>query len=503
MRTDIPAELLAKVPAGVATRYRVVPLGLEGDGLVLGIADASNILLVDELSVLLGCPVEARELPIDELSVLIDRHYGAGAQTVAGVLAGLADEAESEETEGGEELANQAPVVRLVNSMISEALQLQASDIHIEPFEDRVRLRFRVDGVLQEVTPPPRRLYAGVVSRIKVMAGLNIAERRLPQDGRFRLKMAGREVDVRVSTAPTVHGESIVLRLLDRASILLTLPQLGFSPEVLATFQRLIALPHGLILVTGPTGSGKTTTLYAALNAINSPEKKIITIEDPVEYQLAGVNQMQVKEKIGFTFARGLRHILRQDPDIVLVGEIRDQETARMAVQAALTGHLVFATLHTNDAAGAVTRLLDMEVEPYLVASTVRGLLAQRLVRVLCPECKAPYHPTPSEAIALSSAGLAELEAAASSESGEAASEFHQPLGCPACGGTGYRGRTALYELIEITPELSSLILGRPSSSKVREAAVAQGLVTLRQDGLNKAAHGITSLSEIWRVAAE
>ncbi|MDI6870537.1 MAG: GspE/PulE family protein [Bacillota bacterium] len=486
--TEIPEDLRSRIPAEVATRYRVLPVEWERGALVVGMADPSNLLLLDELAVLLGCRVRGVAVPPAELDGLVDRYYGAGSQTVAGVLAGLSEEGEQEEAEGAEELANQAPVVRLVNSMIAEALRKRASDVHLEPFEGQVRLRYRIDGVLREETPPPRRLWSGVVSRIKVMAGLNIAERRLPQDGRFRLRLGGREVDVRVSTVPTVHGESVVLRLLDRASLLLTLSELGFSPEVQAAFERLIALPHGLILVTGPTGSGKTTTLYAALSAINTPEKKIITIEDPVEYQLHGVNQLQVKEKIGFTFARGLRHILRQDPDIILVGEIRDRETARMAVQAALTGHLVFSTLHTNDAAGGVTRLLDMELEPYLVASTVRGLLAQRLVRVLCPECKIPCQPSEVPGQMAASAGAA---------------VFYRPSGCPACGGTGYRGRTALYELIVMTPEISQLVLTRPAARAVREVALRQGLVTLRADGLRKAAAGVTSLAEVWRVTSE
>ncbi|HHW13837.1 MAG TPA: type II secretion system ATPase GspE [Firmicutes bacterium] len=489
---EIPEELRRRVPAEIALRYRILPLAWQDGALVVGMADPFNLMLLDELTVLLGCRVKGTAIPPAQLDGLVDRYYGAGAQTVAGVLAGLGgDEEQEEPAEGGEELAHQAPVVKLVNSIIAEALRRQASDVHLEPFEGQVRLRYRIDGVLHEETPPPRRLWSGVVSRIKVMAGLNIAERRLPQDGRFRLRLAGREVDVRVSTVPTVHGESVVLRLLDRASLLLTLSELGFSPEVQEAFQRLIALPHGLLLVTGPTGSGKTTTLYAALSAINTPEKKIITIEDPVEYQLPGVNQLQVKEKIGFTFARGLRHILRQDPDIVLVGEIRDPETARMAVQAALTGHLVFATLHTNDAAGAVTRLLDMGVEPYLVASTVRGLLAQRLVRVLCAECKTAYAPTPEERDALVAEGAGPV------------GRLYRPGGCPACDGTGYRGRTALYELMEVTPEISQLILTRPASRDVLALALRQGLVTLRQDGLRKAAAGVTSLAEVWRVTGE
>lgn len=492
---QVPEGLHSRVPAEVAVRYGVLPLAWEEDTLVLGMADPGNLLLLDELAVVLGCRVRGAALPPAQLAGLVDRYYGAGSQTVAGVLADLPEEGEQGEPEAGEELANQAPVVKLVNSFIAEALRKNASDIHLEPFEDQVRLRYRVDGVLGEETPPPRRLFPGVVSRIKVMAGLNIAERRLPQDGRFRLRLGGREVDVRVSTVPTVHGESVVLRLLDRASLLFTLPELGLSPEVQEAFRRLIALPHGLILVTGPTGSGKTTTLYAALNALNSPEKKIITIEDPVEYQLRGVNQMQVKEKIGFTFARGLRHILRQDPDIILVGEIRDRETARMAVQAALTGHLVFSTLHTNDAAGGITRLLDMEVEPFLVASTVRGLLAQRLVRVLCPECKEPYAPAAAEWAALAGEGG---EAGLSAEA-----RFYRPVGCPACGGKGYRGRTALYELIEMTPEVGRLVLERTASRSIRETALRQGLVTLRRDGLRKAAAGVTSLAEVWRVTSE
>jgi type II secretion system protein E len=388
-------------------------------------------------------------------------------------------------------MAFDAPVVRLVNLLIENAIKANASDVHIEPFEDTLRVRYRIDGVLFDAETPPKRLRAAITSRIKIMAELNIAERRLPQDGRIRMGLEGRRLDIRVSTIPTLHGESIVMRILDRAAILLPLERLGFDERTRQLIEHIIRLPHGMLLVTGPTGSGKTTTLYAALDKINSPEKKIITIEDPVEYQLRGVNQIQVKPKIGLTFASGLRHIVRQDPDIIMVGEIRDQETADIAIHAALTGHFVFSTLHTNDAPGAVTRLLDMGLEPYLVASVLEGVLAQRLVRLVCQACRTPYHP---EVTDLRAMGVEHVPAGA---------QLVRGVGCSECRGTGYRGRTGIYEFMRLSEDLRSLALRKAPGHELRQHAIAAGMTTLRQDGWSKCCMGLTSVEEVLRVTHE
>jgi general secretion pathway protein E len=365
-----------------------------------------------------------------------------------------------------------------------------ASDIHLEPFEDDFRVRYRKDGILHEAESPPKGLQAAVLSRLKIMARLDIAERRLPQDGRFRLKVQGSDIDFRVSTVPTLMGESMVIRILDRGKVILDLARLGFPPHELQQFDALIHKPYGMILVTGPTGSGKTTTLYAALERINAVEKKIITIEDPVEYRLAGVTQMQVKPSIGLTFARGLRHIVRQDPDVVLVGEIRDRETAEIAIHAALTGHLVFSTLHTNDAAGAITRLLEMEIEDFLLASAIIGILAQRLVRVICPACKAPL---------TSEEGQTEARRIF----GDLAPQLYVGQGCSACAHTGFQGRTGIYELLLVDEALRQLILKRADASAFRQAAIGQGMQTLAADGWAKVAQGVTTIQEVLRVTQE
>jgi len=383
--------------------------------------------------------------------------------------------------------------VRLVNLLIENAVTAEASDIHIEPFEDTLRVRYRIDGLLFDQEAPPRRLQAAVTSRIKIMAELNIAERRLPQDGRIRVTLGGRRVDIRVSTIPTLYGESIVMRLLDRSSIFLPLEKLGFSPDTRRLFERLIVRPHGMLLVTGPTGSGKTTTLYGALDKINSPEKKIITIEDPVEYQLKGVNQIAVKPKIGLSFANGLRHIVRQDPDIIMVGEVRDLETGEIAIQAALTGHLVFSTLHTNDAPGAITRLQDMGCEPYLVSSVLHGVLAQRLVRRICLACRAPH-----------TADLADLRALGIPEALDEPQNLYKGAGCDQCRGTGYRGRTGIYELFVINEDVRSLIVRKAPTGEIRRHATHElGMVTLREDGWAKAKLGVTTIDEVLRVTQE
>jgi len=391
------------------------------------------------------------------------------------------------------DLASEVPVIRLVNQMLVRALESRASDVHIEPFENQLKVRYRIDGILHEIEPPPRQLKAAIISRLKILAQLNIAERRLPQDGRIKIRLGGKDVDLRIATVPTLYGESVVIRLLERGQIFTQLDALGFPPEPLARFNEMILKPHGMILVTGPTGSGKTTTLYGALQKINDPGKKIITIEDPVEYQLAGVNQIHVKPQIGLTFANGLRSIVRQDPDVIMVGEIRDAETAEIAVQAALTGHLVFSTLHTNDAAGAISRLLEMGVQDYLLSSSLLGVLAQRLVRRLCPSCRKeiPF----SEAAAVPP----ELE----SRNGDGFNIVWEAVGCPECSGTGYLGRVGIFELLPVTQEICKLIVQHADAGAIRNLAVAQGMRLLREDGWDKVRQGVTTFAEVLRVTRE
>jgi len=389
-------------------------------------------------------------------------------------------------------MASEGPVIRLVNLIITRAIETRASDIHFEPFEDQFRVRYRIDGVLHDVESPPKRLQAAVVSRVKIMAKLNIAERRLPQDGRIMLRVKGKEIDFRVSAIPTIHGESIVLRILDKGSVVLDLQKVGFPKDTLEGFEELIERPHGIILVTGPTGSGKTTTLYCALGRINSPEKKIITVEDPVEYQLKGINQIQVKPSIGLTFANSLRSIVRQDPDVILIGEIRDAETAEIAIHSALTGHLVLSTLHTNDAPSAITRLIDMGMEDFLLSSTIIGILAQRLVRVACPHCRVPSSPDPAilRQMKVEGAHLAGLN-------------ITEVKGCESCSHTGYWGRSGIFEFLKITDDIQRLILGKKDSNVIKEAARKNGMRTLREDGWVKVKQGVTTISEVLRVTQE
>jgi general secretion pathway protein E len=389
-------------------------------------------------------------------------------------------------------MASEGPVIRLVNLIISKAIEMRASDIHFEPFEDLFRVRYRIDGVLHDVESPPKRLQAAIISRVKIMAKLNIAERRLPQDGRIMLRVKGKEIDFRVSSVPTIYGESTVLRILDKSSILLDIEKLGFPEDTMKGFKELIQRPHGIILVTGPTGSGKTTTLYCALGKINSPEKKIITVEDPVEYQLKGINQIQVKPSIGLTFANALRSIVRQDPDVILIGEVRDAETAEIAIHSALTGHLVLSTLHTNDAPSAITRLIDMGMEDYLLSSTIIGILAQRLVRVACPFCRRPYSPD--------SAILREMRVEGKSLSGL---KIIEVKGCERCSYTGYWGRTGIFEFVEVTDRIQKLILEKRDANIIKEVARKNGMRTLREDGWMKVKQGITTISEVLRVTQE
>jgi type II secretion system protein E len=488
-----PAPTVKNLSAKYLRQYLVCPVSVEGTVLTVATAEPLNPVIVDDLRQATGLSVRLVVSPPEGITELIDRTYDGSATPLQRIVEGIEDE----RGPGGEEDVNQlrdmafeAPVVRLVNLLMENAIAAEASDIHIEPFEDTLRVRYRIDGILFDQEAPPRRLRDAVTSRIKLMAEMNIAERRLPQDGRIRVSLPNRRVDIRVSTIPTVHGESIVMRLLDRSSVFLPLEQLGFAPQMLKRFAVLIERPHGILLVTGPTGSGKTTTLYAALDKINTPDRKIITVEDPVEYQLKGVNQIPVKPKIGLTFATGLRHIVRQDPDVILVGEIRDLETVEIAIQAALTGHLVFSTLHTNDAPGAIPRLQDMGAEPYLVASVLEAVLAQRLVRRICAACRQPDTPSAADIEAL---GVGTPPAV----------QLYRGRGCDACRGTGYRGRTGIYELFPITEDVRSLILRRASSREIRRHAIESGMVTLRFDGWAKACQGITTVEEILRVTQE
>jgi len=476
-------------------QYVACPIAVEGTTVTVATADPTNPLLLDDLQQSLSLAIKLCVAPGPAILDAIERTYGANTalqKIVEGMGSGADRHAEPEDdVDHLRDLAFEAPVVRLVNLLIEEALAADASDIHIEPFEDSLRVRYRIDGLLYDQEAPPRRLQAALTSRIKIMAELNIAERRLPQDGRIRVTApGGRRVDIRVSTVPTIHGESIVMRLLDRSSVFLPFDRLGFSPAAARAFEGLIRQSHGILLVTGPTGSGKTTTLYAALDKINRPDLKIITVEDPVEYQLKGINQIPVRPKIGLSFASGLRHIVRQDPDVIMVGEIRDLETAEIAIQAALTGHLVFSTLHTNDAPGAVTRLQDMGCEPYLVSSVLNGVLAQRLVRRICQACRAPDHPDPAELLAL---GVTDATGV----------ELFRGKGCDDCRGTGYRGRTGIYELFRITEEARSLVVRKAPGGEIRRHAVAQGMVTLREDAWAKACAGLTTVEEILRVTQE
>ena len=494
-RGELPSPLpvVKNLSPKYLRQYVVCPIAVEGGMLTVATADPLNPMIVDDLRQSTGLDVRIVVSPGEGILEAIDRTYDGAATPLQRIVEGLEEERGPEGEEDVNHLrdmAFEAPVIRLVNLLVENAIAAEASDIHIEPFEDTLRVRYRIDGILFDQESPPRRLRDAVTSRIKLMAEMNIAERRLPQDGRIRVSLHGRRVDIRVSTIPTVHGESIVMRLLDRASVFLPLEKLGFGSDTLKHFEALIHRPHGILLVAGPTGSGKTTTLYAALEKINSPDRKILTVEDPVEYQLKGVNQIPVKPKIGLSFATGLRHIVRQDPDVILVGEIRDLETVDIAIQAALTGHMVFSTLHTNDAPGAIPRLQDMGAEPYLIASVLEGVLAQRLVRRICQACRAPETPSAADIEALG------VEA-------PPGVTLYRGLGCDECRNTGYRGRTAIYELFTITEDVRSLILRRASSREIRRLAVEAGMTTLRMDGWSRACEGVTTVEEVLRVTQE
>ena len=499
--TPIHLELVEQFPARIIHRHAVFPLARENGTLVVATSDPFDLYALDEASTATGLSVRPVLAVADEIAKLVKTHLGMGSETIDGLLAQRQEQSDQIEVldelelDGSEasELAQEASVVRLVNEILIEAIEARASDIHIEAQATGMRIRYRVDGVLQAQPTPPEinHFQAAIVSRLKIMARLNIAEKRLPQDGRIKLKVRGREVDIRVSIIPMLHGEGIVMRVLDKERVSFSLLGIGMDEDIYRQFSHLIAQPHGIVLVTGPTGSGKTTTLYSALNEIKSEETKIITTEDPVEYQLDGINQIQVNSKIGLTFAASLRGILRHDPDVVLVGEIRDLETAENAVQASLTGHLVFSTLHTNDAAGAFMRLCDMGVEPFLVASTLEGVMAQRLVRTLCPECREPLEPQPDEVPP--DFPLDECRA-------QDAPVF-RARGCRECRGTGYRGRVGLYELLIANEEIRQLANERSSSYLVKQAARRAGMHTLRQNGWRKVLAGRTTVEEVIRVA--
>jgi len=497
----LDSTLVAKVPINYAKKNKLLPIGTDDGSITVAIADPANYEPLDDLRVLFGMPISAVVSPSEVISEAINRAYDRASTTSAQDL--MIDLEEDRLDVVATELAQEprdllesddaAPIIKLVNGLLSQAVKDRASDIHIEPFERELMVRFRVDGMMYDVLSPPQRIQPAVTSRVKIMAGLNIAEKRLPQDGRIRLRVAGRDIDIRVSSIPTAFGERIVLRLLDRAQALVdvTLDRLGFAGDTLRKLDRLIRQSHGIILATGPTGSGKSTTLYACLTRINSPDKNIITIEDPIEYQLHGVGQMQVNPKIELTFAAGLRSILRQDPDVIMVGEIRDGETAEIAIQAALTGHLVFSTLHTNDSFGAVTRLVEMEIEPFLVSSSILATLAQRLIRKLCPECREAYTPSEAE---LARIGL---------KPGEVSSEIYRPRGCKSCRNSGYKGRTAISELMMMDDDVRALVMQRADASMLRRACVAKGMKLLRQDGTDRVLEGTTSIEELLRVTQE
>ena len=486
-RFEPSADLVRAMPAGMARLYGAFPIQDAPDGLHVALTDPLNPQLLEDLRFGLGknvVPVVARR---DQVQALIDKHYGKGTESIQaifsqlGVTGGKAGDRASIEAE-----ANSAPIVRFVDLVLEQAIKEKASDIHFEPFEHEFKIRYRVDGALYEMAPPPVHLSNSVISRVKVMANMNIAERRIPQDGRIMTVVDGRQVDMRVSSLPTQHGESVVLRVLDRSSVNLSLENLGMPPFLFEYIQDTIHKPNGIFIVTGPTGAGKTTTLYAALKEINTIDAKLLTAEDPVEYEIDGIMQVPINEAVGLTFGKVLRAFLRQDPDRIMVGEMRDVETAQIAIQASLTGHLVLSTLHTNDSAGAVTRLIDMGVEPFLVAATLEGVLAQRLLRTLCKGCRTPYQPNP---IVLNQLGL--------SQSDIGTKHFFTGAGCDICGGSGYKGRKGIYELLDITDPLRELITQKAPTLVVRQKAIELGMTTLREDGLRNIFDGETSIEEV------
>ena len=488
-------EAMAVLTRALALRYTVFPLAKEGGILKLAISDPLDVDTIDSLSHVLKLTIEPSIATADEIKRTIDRFYGkdeAELDAMLGEFAVGASEAEAVATTVADSNAGHgdgdgdAPIIKLVHQIILEAIQRRASDIHLEPLEKRFRVRYRVDGVLLEVENPPKRLQLSMISRLKIMANISIAEKRIPQDGRIQVNVSGKQIDLRVSSLPTSHGESIVMRILDKSGLTLGLPQLGFFSDDQAIVERLIALPDGILLVTGPTGSGKTTTLYSCLHYINKPDRKIITVEDPVEYVLAGINQVPVRHEVGMTFASALRSMLRQAPNIVMVGEIRDLETAEIAINASLTGHMVFSTLHTNDAPGAITRLIDIGVKPFMVSTSLRAAVAQRLVRKICQKCKKPYTPDSNE---LRSLNINAQQAAAAT--------FMKGDGCPNCNATGCRGRIGIFEMFVVNEEIQRMIYDGAGTAKLRDKARSLGMRTMREDGIRKVTAGQTTIDEV------
>ncbi|MEM8865497.1 MAG: ATPase, T2SS/T4P/T4SS family [Planctomycetota bacterium] len=494
----IPPAVVELVPESVARENAIIPLAEEDDALKVLVSDPEDYETLDKLQFILNRKIEIGVATKESILEAINRNYGQmGDESADSMLQEFTDTAiDFTETEGDEDDTNEdvdeasAPIVRLVQLMIGEAVQLRASDIHVEPFEERVRIRYRIDGVLVERDSPPRRLLGALLSRIKILSKMDIAERRRTQDGRIKITAGGKELDLRVSMLPTNHGQSCVMRLLDKDNIKVGVRQLGLSEQDFSLFKNLIRRPNGIVLVTGPTGSGKTTTLYAALNELNRPDRKLITAEDPVEYYLPGINQVEVRHSIGLDFSAIIRSMLRQAPNVILVGEMRDYETASMGIQASLTGHLVFSTLHTNDAPGAVTRMVDMGVPAYLVAGSVVGILAQRLVRVVCSKCKQPYTPTEAE---LTATGITPEQAASAN--------FMKGRGCSSCGGGGYRGRLGVFELMPMTAKIRELSFQGAATQEIRKAAIEYGMTTLYDDAIRKVLDGITTIEEVFRVA--
>jgi general secretion pathway protein E/type IV pilus assembly protein PilB len=491
----LPKEVVDSVPGKVARRYKIVPLSRDDTTLRVALSDPFDVETLDSLRYILKTNVEGAVALPEEIEIALDHYYPQASEDMANMLQELTDGTSAVPGEDSplsmkeERSESDEPIIKLVNLIILEAFRRRASDIHLEPLEKKFRVRYRIDGVLHEVESPPRRLQPAIISRVKIMSNMSIAEKRQTQDGRIQINVLNRDLDLRVSVMPANHGETVVMRILDKSSLLLGLSQLGFFSDDQATFERLIGLSDGIILVTGPTGSGKTTTLYAVLNQINKPDRKIITVEDPVEYQMSGINQVQVSHDIGMTFSAALRAILRQAPNIIMIGEIRDLETAEIAVNASLTGHLVFSTLHTNDAPSAVTRLIDIGVKPFLVASSTRAIMAQRLVRRICPKCKEEYVPGEHELHLLGPAA-AQVQGAA----------LFRGKGCSDCSGTGYRGRLGIYEIFVLNDDVRHMINDQAAVGELRASARRLGMRTLREDGLRKVVAGMTTLEEVFRI---
>ena len=482
----------------LSTRFlkesKILPIHYDDDKLILVMADPTDQFSIRSIEAVCQCPVEVRVGVPSEIDSSFEKIYSAEQQAEDAQDGLISADDNLDDVEHLKDMASEAPVIRLVNSIIQRAVESRASDVHVEPFEGRLKVRYRIDGVLVDVESPPANSTAAVISRIKIMSKLNIAERRLPQDGRIKMRVQGKELDLRVSTVPTLFGESVVIRLLDKESVSFDFGALGFDDASIHTLESVLKMPHGIILVTGPTGSGKSTTLYTALSRLNSPDRKIITVEDPVEYQLNGINQIQVKPQINLTFANALRAIVRQDPDIIMIGEMRDLETARIAVQSALTGHLVMSTLHTNDAAGGVARMLDMGVEDYLITSTVNGILAQRLVRKLCPHCKKPHEILPEMA---DEVGFNRLDVDVNDR------HFYKAVGCKECSNTGYLGRLCLTEMLVMNDDIRRCIMQHANAAEIKRAAMDHGMETMYQNGLRKVMSGLTTLEEVIRVTEE